>query len=162
MAIIVHIIKEEGCKDAAKWDQGSLMSKLMETLQEGYKLPDGVILDPLGVLEEEQSRHGVKNNKPQGVERLSDVDSLDPVRFLSDLKRGEEREADQIRVADVLRMKVELRGVVCTQEGVLAQWEAIDQMCTEEFSGLLDIGHVTQSRGSGCGVVGLELRKSLS
>ena len=30
--IIVHIIKEEGCKDAAKWDQGSLMGKLMETL----------------------------------------------------------------------------------------------------------------------------------
>ena len=46
----------------------------------------------------------------RGVERLSDVDSQNPVRFRNDLKKGVEREADKVRVADVLRMKVELRG----------------------------------------------------
>jgi hypothetical protein len=98
---MVYIIAEEGCKDAAQYDPGSLMGKLMETLQGGYELPDGVILDPLGVLEEEPSRHGVKNDHPQGVRRLTDIDSQDPVRFLSDMKRGQEREAHRVRVADV-------------------------------------------------------------
>jgi hypothetical protein len=32
------------------------------------------------------------------------------VRFLNDLKRGSQREADKVRVADVLRINVELQG----------------------------------------------------
>jgi hypothetical protein len=45
------------------------------------------------------------------VERLSDVTSQNPVSYLEDLKRGVPREADKVRVADILRMSVEFRGV---------------------------------------------------
>ena len=107
--VILSLTAEDGCKTTDRHDPGSLMGKLMENLQGGYELPDGFVIDPLGVLEEEPSRHGVKNDHPQGVRRLTDTDSQDPVRFLSDMKRRKEQETHRIRVTYVLKMRVELR-----------------------------------------------------
>ena len=116
----------------------------------GYKLPDGVILDPLGVLEEEPSRHSVKNDHPQRVQRLTDVDSQDPVRFLGDMKRGQEREAHKVRVADVLRMKVELRGGSALKKVSLPNGRPLIR-CVQRTFLIKDIGHAPQDLPVGGG-----------
>jgi hypothetical protein len=64
--VMVHTIYWEGSNDAVRWEPEGLMNKLMETLKEGYMVPDGAILDPLGVLEETKTRSDIKNNRPMG------------------------------------------------------------------------------------------------
>ena len=70
---------------------------------------DGAVLDPLGVLEESRAGSDIKNNRPQGTERLADIISQNPASYLEDLKKGVAREAEKVRVSDILQMVIEFR-----------------------------------------------------
>jgi hypothetical protein len=59
------------------------------------RFPQGCTIDSMGVLQEEFSWHNIKNDRSDGVTRLNDVNSQDPVRFLADLKEGKGTLASQ-------------------------------------------------------------------
>ena len=69
--VILSLTAEDGCKTTARDDPRSVMGKLLEYLQGGYEIPEGFVIDPLGVLEEEPSRHGVRRGQSQGLQTLT-------------------------------------------------------------------------------------------